>query len=53
MEKFCDFFTLRPSDLITTLTYVLKDNFCPCFCKILNGEKTDEIFDFVQKRWEY
>ena len=25
------FFTLRPSDLITTLTYVLKDNFCPCF----------------------
>ena len=30
MEKFWDFFTLRPSDLITTLTYVLKDNFCPC-----------------------
>ena len=24
-------FTLRPSDLITTLTYVLMDNFCPCF----------------------
>ena len=22
IEKFCDFFTLRPSDLITTLTYV-------------------------------
>ena len=31
MEKFCDFFTLRPSDLITTLTYVLIYNFCPCF----------------------
>ena len=30
MEKFCDLFTLRPSDLITTLTYVLMDNFCPC-----------------------
>ena len=26
-----EFFTLRPSDLITTLTYVLMDNFCPCF----------------------
>ena len=24
-------FTLRPSDLITTLTCVLMDNFCPCF----------------------
>ena len=23
MEKFCDFFTLRPSDLKTILTYVL------------------------------
>ena len=22
--------TLRPSGLITTLTYVLMDNFCPC-----------------------
>ena len=31
MEKFCDFFSLRPTDLITTLTYVLMDNFCPCF----------------------
>ena len=25
------FFTFRPSDLFTTLTYVLMDNFCPCF----------------------
>ena len=31
IEKFCDFFTLRTSDLITPLTYVLMDNFCPCF----------------------
>ena len=31
MAKFCDFTTLRPSDLITTLTYVLMDNFYPCF----------------------
>ena len=26
MEKFCDFFTLRPFYLITTLTYVLRNN---------------------------
>ena len=25
------FFTLRPSDMITTLTYVFIDNFYPCF----------------------
>ena len=25
------FFYLRHSDVITTLTYVLMDNFCPCF----------------------
>jgi hypothetical protein len=31
MENFCDLFTLSPSDLITTLTYVLLDNLCPCF----------------------
>ena len=31
MEKFCDIFTLRPSDLITTLTYVLMFKYCPCF----------------------
>ena len=30
--EFCDFFTLRPADLIKTLTYVLMDNFCPCYC---------------------
>ena len=28
MEKFCDLIT---SDLITTLTYVLMEYFCPCF----------------------
>ena len=31
MEKFCDFITSRPYDQNTTLTYVLKANFCPCF----------------------
>ena len=31
MEKLWDFFTLIPSDLITTLTYVIMDNLCPCF----------------------
>ena len=33
MEKLCDFFTLRPH-LITTLTYVIMDNFYPCFIVI-------------------
>ena len=31
MEKYCAFFTLGPSDLLTTFTYVLMDNFCSCF----------------------
>ena len=31
IEQYCDFFTLRPSDLNKTWTYVLMDNFCPCF----------------------
>ena len=31
MKKFCDFFTFRPYDLITTFTYVFMGNFCPCF----------------------
>ena len=35
MEKFLFFVNLRPSDLNTTLTYVLMDNFCPCFIMIL------------------
>ena len=30
-RSFVIFFTLRPSDLITSLTYVLVDNFFPCF----------------------
>ena len=30
MKKYCDFFTLKPSDLITTLTCVLMTNFNPC-----------------------
>ena len=28
-----DFFTLRHSDLNTTLTYFLMDNFCPCLLR--------------------
>ena len=31
IEKLCDFFTLRPSDLNTTLTYALFYNFFNCF----------------------
>ena len=35
MEKLSDFFTLRLSDLNTTLTYVLIDINCPC---LLNAQ---------------
>ena len=31
MDRFCDFLSFRPFDLITTLTYILMDNICPCF----------------------
>ena len=31
MEKFCDFFTLRPSDLNTTFICILMDNYCFCY----------------------
>ena len=30
MERFCDFFPFRPSNLIKTLTSILRDNSCPC-----------------------
>ena len=36
MEKFCDSFTLRTCELITTLTYIHLDNFCPCLKFILS-----------------
>ena len=35
IERFRDFFTFRPSELITTLTYVLMDYFCPCLRLII------------------
>ena len=33
-RNFVFYFTLRPSDLNTILTYILMDNFCPCFEKV-------------------
>ena len=33
------FFYLRPSNLITTLTYILMSNFCPCFLCVEKYEK--------------
>ena len=53
------FFTLRPSDLITTLTYVLMDNLCAYFlydqkanlCFVLNCYIfTNYIFFFIKLR---
>ena len=32
-------FTLEPFDLVKTLTYVLIDNFCPCFPQYLANIK--------------
>ena len=35
IERLQAFFTFRTSNLITTLTYFLTDNFCPCLrCKL-------------------
>ena len=31
LERLRDLLTFRSFDLITTLTYVLMHNFCPCF----------------------
>ena len=36
MVRFCGFLTFRCSDLMTTLTYVLINNFCPFLCNISN-----------------
>ena len=47
MEKFSDFFTLWPSDLITTLTYVLMNNFCPCFHCIFRNFKYVWFFIYL------
>ena len=48
MEKFCDFFILRPSDLFIKLTYVLIDNFCSCFqntqFRVLQNSAKVEIY---------
>ena len=51
MEKFCDFFTIiRPSDLITTLTYVLMDNFCPCLITTLRLIIPPNLMNFNLKK---
>ena len=36
MEKFCEIFNSRPSDLLSAdiLTYVLMDNFYPCLTDV-------------------
>ena len=44
MKKFCDFFTLRPSDLITNLTYVLLDNSCPCLLLNLKLKNREYLY---------
>ena len=46
MERFVIFFPFRLSELITTLTCVLMDNFCPCYL-LIREMKITEIKLFV------
>ena len=41
--EFLWFFTFRPFDPITTLTYVLMDNFCPCLFILLTWYSWDKV----------
>ena len=36
MERLRDFFTFTTMDLVTNFTYILMDNFCPCFYSIIS-----------------
>ena len=47
VENFRDFFNLGVSNLITTSTYVLMDNFCPCFLNVSSSYLTKELRDYV------
>jgi hypothetical protein len=42
MERFCEILPFRPSDLITTMTYVLKNKSCPCLI-----ENSIKFFTFL------
>ena len=49
MEKFFDFVTLRPPDLITALTYVLMDNFCSCLIDNSAYQMSNELEDMKEE----
>ena len=54
MEKFCDFFTLRPFDLIITLTYVLMETFVlVLFYSYLNGIICIMVLRKVDCSWKH
>ena len=47
MDNFSEFFfTLSPSNLFTTLTYVLMNNSCPCFYLFLTSFSMYNSFIF-------
>ena len=53
MEWFRDFF--KPSDLITTFTYVLMDNLCPCLNSILKeinflSNSVFNVLEFLERQ---
>ena len=45
IEQFCDLFTVRPSNLNTTLAYVVMDNFCPCSFWLLTHRSQPVVMD--------
>ena len=48
IKNSCDCLTVRPSDLITTLTDVPMDNYCPCFFYISQKKLRNSMFQRLQ-----
>ena len=44
-------FTLRHSDLITTLTYILIDKFCPCLIRALPNNESEILRKSIHIIW--
>ena len=51
--KFFRSFTMKSCDLMTTLTYVLMDNLCPCFINIINHCKNDYFMNGYSNEHNY
>ena len=53
LRSFVIFFTLRPFDLNTALTYLLMDNFCPCFSFYFIRTFYEDYFCFSPQKIRY